>query len=422
MIKYYFADRAYYLAEDVYKLEPQSFIGCSRTSRLMITKKNIPADQYVFCAWIKSRNVWEPKDPKYNQAKPFIAVGWVHQNLVAFKEEKTEEDLKIEALEAPSILELEEEQLFRDTEGNVIDTEIRGTRSIDNIYFRVKDIERGFGLPNATKAILTEDWMEGVDYKKFFVVEPLGNPERPNNTINLFFTFNGLIRYLYVSRSKNAKHFQTWANKIIFTHQFGSKKEKRSLAASLLGADPAAVKEVFRADARSLPCIYLFHIGSVGSLKGSMSLPKNISDEDIVFKYGFTKDLPRRTAEHQKKFEMTEGVEMKLKYFSYIDPQFCSKAEMDVKNIFSALGFSFKNEVSEELAVIPKDKLDLIEKQYSHIGAAYLGHMTELISKVKEVEYKAQIDALKYQNEIQKLRYEKEILELKLQAAAAAHT
>ena len=41
---------------------------------------------------------------------------------------------------------------------------------------------------------------------------------------------------------------------------------------------------------------------------------------DIVCKFGFTKDLPRRTNEHLSKYNKINNVDLKLKYFSYIDP------------------------------------------------------------------------------------------------------
>lgn len=31
----------YYLADDVYKLEPESFTGCSKTTRMIIIKKHL---------------------------------------------------------------------------------------------------------------------------------------------------------------------------------------------------------------------------------------------------------------------------------------------------------------------------------------------------------------------------------------------
>lgn len=371
--------------------------------------------------------MWEPKSPKYNQSKPFISEDWARANLVGLKEadEKTVQDIRVEARKAPEILELEEDQKFRDQMGNILDIEIRGERDIDRIYFKVKDVSEKFDVPHIKRTLNTKEWIEGEDYVLFFIGRSGNNLPRPPN--KLFFTYAGMIRYLYTCRSKNAKHFQAWTNRIIFTHQFGSKKEKRTLAAGMLGADASAVKEVFRADARSLPCIYLFYVGTVSSLKDSIEVPPEARETDMIFKYGFTTDLARRTAEHQRRF-----TELKLKFFSYIDPQFCSKAETVIKNIFAAFGFNIKSAMSDELALIPKNKLDIIEKQYNQIGSVYLGHLAEINSRMREAEMKicaaetrvrevelgaqtsAQIAALQYEKEIQKLQHENEILRLRL--------
>jgi hypothetical protein len=50
-----------------------------------------------------------------------------------------------------------------------------------------------------------------------------------------YFTYSGLIKYLHTSRSKIAKKFILWANNILFTHQFGTTKQKEVLASKLIG-------------------------------------------------------------------------------------------------------------------------------------------------------------------------------------------
>jgi hypothetical protein len=69
---------------------------------------------------------------------------------------------------------------------------------------------------------------------------------------------------------------------------------------------PATViKEVFSKDANTLPCVYLFSLGYVKDLRKSMT---------IVCKYGFTKELARRTSEHITNFTKIKGCDLKLKY------------------------------------------------------------------------------------------------------------
>ncbi len=44
----------YYLADDIYKMEPHSFIGCSKTSRDIIVKKKLKPEDYIYMKYIKS--------------------------------------------------------------------------------------------------------------------------------------------------------------------------------------------------------------------------------------------------------------------------------------------------------------------------------------------------------------------------------
>ena len=99
----------YYLADDVYKMEPESFVGCSKTSRLIVINKKIPIGDYIYMKYIKSKKEWVPSEESYKQARVLLTKSWVHQNLIQFKTNKTEEDLKIEAMKAPPLLELSDE-------------------------------------------------------------------------------------------------------------------------------------------------------------------------------------------------------------------------------------------------------------------------------------------------------------------------
>ena len=51
-------NKEYYLADDVYKMEPKSFVGCSKTSRLIVTNKKLKQNDYLYMKYIKSKNEW----------------------------------------------------------------------------------------------------------------------------------------------------------------------------------------------------------------------------------------------------------------------------------------------------------------------------------------------------------------------------
>lgn len=63
--------------------------------------------------------------------------------------------------------------------------------------------------------------------------------------------------------------------------------------------------------------------------------------------------LIRRTNEHGTKYNKIDGCQLKLKYYSYIDPLYITTTEKEIKNIIDNfnLKMSFNNE--KELIIIP---------------------------------------------------------------------
>jgi len=76
MNKYTFNNKDYYLADDVYKTEPESFVGCSKTLRLIIKNKKLKPEEYLYKKYIKSKNEWLDSEEAYKSAKVFITADW----------------------------------------------------------------------------------------------------------------------------------------------------------------------------------------------------------------------------------------------------------------------------------------------------------------------------------------------------------
>jgi len=413
-------DIEYYTGDDVYKMEPESFTGCSKTSRLIVTNKKLKPTDYVYMKYVKSKNEWVPSEESYKLAKLLITKYWVHNNLIKFKEIKTNDDLKIEAMKAPKLLELADNEKFIDKDGNKLDIEIRGTKDMNNIYFKAKDIDNKFELGNVKTIILNNDSSFKIElhykiFKSIKVINPDSNTNKKGNNTTLFLTFKGLTKLLYVSQSKNAEHFQDWANKILFTVQMGTTQQKEELVANVMGVSARVIKEVFNTATNSLPCVYLFTLNTVKNLRTSMNLDARYDDDSIVGKYGFTKDLSRRTGEHIDTFKKIPNTELKLKYYSYMDPQYISKGESDIRLFMNGLKINTNYENMEELVVIPKELISLIERQYEMIGRNYMGHISELVTRIKELEDKYERELLNHKLEMQQLQHNNILLQNKLE-------
>jgi len=159
-----------------------------------------------------------------------------------------------------------------------------------------------------------------------------------------------------------------------------------------------------------------------------MKLDAQYNDDSIVCKYGFTKDLSRRTREHIDTYKKIDNIELKLKYYSYIDPQYISKGESDIRLFMNALNINLNYENMEELVVIPKELITLVQKQYEMIGRNYMGHISELVTKIKELEdmYEKQqlnhtIDMQKVEHNMQKVEHNNIILQNKLEMQKEKH-
>jgi hypothetical protein len=193
-----FQNIEYYLADDVYAMEPESFTGCSKTSRLIAKNKKLSPNEHIYLKFIKSKNEWSLSSEEYKQAKLLITKDWVHSNLIQFKQEKNDEDLKIESMKAPPILELEENEKFVDTDGNTLDIEVRGTRNENNIFFKVKDIGEMFNIVNIANTLMNEtgSFIKNIHYKCFKIINI-----KEGNRKSLFLTFKGLNKLAEASKS-----------------------------------------------------------------------------------------------------------------------------------------------------------------------------------------------------------------------------
>ena len=303
------------------------------------------------------------------------------KNLIKFKIEKTEEDLKIESMKAPPILELTNEEKFIDTNGQILDIEIRGTRNIDNIFFKVKDVGALFKLGDVKTILLNKDssFTSILHYKLFKSIRinnPDSNKNKKGNQYVLFLTFKGLIKLLYVSQSKNAEHFQDWSNKLLFTHKLGTIEEKKQLSSELLGIPYNDMKRFINIHINEIPCVYLISLGTVTNLRESMNISNEFTDESIIFKFGFTKNFKERWSMHKTEYNKIKGINLYLKNISIIDAEYVSNAEKDIKN--SLHKYSFNYDKHEELLIIPNKDIKYVENINSLINYKYCKYNEEL--------------------------------------------
>lgn len=322
----------------------------------------------------------------------------------------------------PPIINLGDHEKFYNSEGNIVEIEMVGTRNYDDCYFRVKDIMKGFDLTRIDKVITNKDhdgYVEGIHYKYFTMEKKSFNRTKGKKDIivrKLYVTYHGILRILFASKRKSVKQFVDWAMKTLFAAQMGTPDQKFTMIGKTLGVSSSAVKEVFNKTATTISCIYLFSIGKVKYLRKYLNLDTKWKDEDYVFKFGMTTDLPRRTGEHETTFRKMKGSSLELVSMGLIDPQYISNAETKLKHFFEGMNLIVEHEKYEEIVVIPREKMKLIKEQYEIISSRYIGHISELVTKLKEKDYEITLLKKNHELELQKAKSENEIQKERFEA------
>lgn len=386
MKKYNIDGVKYYFADELRKEHPKVFRGCNNT-RTFIEKKEVPEEKYTY-ARKDNKGKWEESDGSSRKFdKIFISVKWFEDEYVNKKKEVKveEEEEEYDIQDAPEIIELEDKEKFIDNFGNIVEIEVRGKRKIDECYFKVKDIAEGFQLPNLHSNIIKKK--SGFELGEHYVYFNFSKANSQQDKIKkLFLTYYGLLRVLFASQKKTVKKFVNWAAEVLFTIQMGTPAQKNKLVANVLGVSTEAVKEVLNKTSNQVSCNYLFSIGRVRNLREALDISKKYNDDDFVYKWGMTKDLERRIAELIGEYNM-KGTKVELVIYNYTDPQYISEAETALKHMMQGYGLNLIHETHKELAIIPKEKMGLVKKQYETIAKAYRGQVSDMIAQLKEKEF-----------------------------------
>uniref|UniRef100_A0A6C0HX92 Bro-N domain-containing protein n=1 Tax=viral metagenome TaxID=1070528 RepID=A0A6C0HX92_9ZZZZ len=405
-------DKQYILGDYLFNNAPIYSKGC-RSSRDIISKKQIEAKNYIYAR--HKDNKWVITDGKsFKFDKIFFIKSFVDK-IPEFKNDENNNEIS----KAPSIITLKDEEKFTDNDGNIIEIETRGERAVDKIYFKVKDVSDGFDMKNLQNDLIKShtSYENDKDYK-YFICEKKDNllkktSKQTTTKKELFLTYEGILRVLFVSKCGRANTFIKWATEKLFIIQMGTNEQKIKLRDSL-GVLPEVVKEVCKKSTSPISCIYLFSLGTVASLRKTFNINSinNIyNDNDIVIKYGRTEDLERRTTEHNNDYGKLENVELRLMMYSFVDSSYASDAETDIANYINNNNHFSKHkfEGRNELAIISKDKIDMIKKEYEKIRKIYAGSLKELLNEIERLKQENELNNLKHQINIQKLEHSLEL-------------
>lgn len=194
----------YYHVDDIFNFNPSYFYGCGKNMRNILKRKKIDEDEYIFA--YQKQGKWIVSNSNYPRAKILFTEEFVYDNIPKFaKEKKIAEDVQV----APPIIELEEHEYFKDNEGNILDVEIRGYREKEELYFNVKDIGKYVGIKRLEHNVTHKksSFAKQTDYVFLLAEMGAGTPKMFSKKM-IFFTYVGIVKYLFLSKSEIAKQFQ----------------------------------------------------------------------------------------------------------------------------------------------------------------------------------------------------------------------
>lgn len=414
-------EKAYYRADDLRVYDPSYFNGCN-TVRQIITKKKIEPPAYLYATYSKKKG-WTPSTSQStpsSTATLLLLSGWVDANMpkmnpVSSAEIDTYRE-HLEHPEPPPLLQLEESEKFKNNAGKIFNIETRGLRTASGVYFLGRDVADAFEMPNLVRNMKGRDssYEKGEHYKIFMSLERLPGKTPKRLT---YITYEGILKILYSSHSIVAKTFRRWATDILFTHQMGNEEQKETLASNVLGIPVKNLRAVLKTSTKSVPCIYMFSLGTAQTLRRVLELPDTIPDDATIVKYGLTKDLVRRASEHVRNYEQIKGVSVGLLNFTYIDPKFLSQAESHIREFFKTIETPIQYKSFAELVAINSRHTSYIKTQFDLISTEFSGAVTDLVTQIERLknEHLMKVKDLTHTIELKdaELRAQLHIIELK---------
>lgn len=401
----------YYLSEYLFE-KALIYTKGSRNARELIKKKNISEENYVYAR--NNNGIWDETDGSSKKFDKILFVSdWAKTAIPELDNSEKTRNEKYKMV--PKEIELEENEMFQDDEGNKLNIRVVGEREVDKCYFRVKDVGNGFRIKDLNKNILNPNscYSESKEYI-YFYCGTVENSGKKTIKKEMYLTYSGLLRVLFASHSGAAHKFIGWATKTLFTAQMGTSDAKQKLASKLLGVHALTIKEVFNTSSTNVPCIYLFTLGTAKDLRKSMKIDSKYKDDAIICKYGMTDSLERRAGEHNKTYGSIKGSNICLKYYAYVDVQYISKAEKDIREYFESMECELEYENHKELIVMDLSKMNkYVKHQYSKLSDLYGGHIKDLIKRIEELENKLLLQTEKHKNELQEERHKNELQEEK---------
>ena len=262
---------------------------------------------------------------------------------------------------APPVITDDDLIFFKDSEGNQYDVLMRGERTKDGIFFKVKDVELVFKMTRLDDIIQKPDTRYQIhNHYEWFLLQGDANNLRNHTSRELYLTYTGLMHVIDGSRSGIGKDFKSWIDQVVFATLWGTQDQKIETLHKALNVDADHLSAIMKKSGDMISCLYLIDIGVDNGMR--------------LYKYGFTKDINRRFKEHMKRY----GDNINMKQFRFIPELSLSKAESEFRNSVSRYKYNRKGD--DELIRLCDEGYLNIQTILSTISAKYCGNMRDQLS------------------------------------------
>jgi prophage antirepressor-like protein len=371
-------DIKYYYAKDIKEYDPTFFHGTAKSVRKIIEKHNINRVNYIYASYNKNKGwtIYEDHTKLSKSTKLLLTKEYIETNVPKMC---VTDDLKYDIEPVPPLLELNDEEKFKDIDGNVMEIETRGERDCNNCYFKVKDISTAFDIPNIQKILNNKNnnYIEEVHYNTFLMPKITSRDE--SSIKIMFVTYEGLLRILFITRNNKTNNFIKWATSVLFTVQLGTEESKEELIEDI-GISLKRTREVLNSSTSDTSCLYLLSLGYVKDLRDVFNINDNISNENIVCKYGKTKHFGQRLMEHKAHYKkVNSNISLSVLTFSMVDKRFLTEAENELRNSFNLSANNIVHDNHNELIFISKSRMTNVRQYFSLVQQRYVGTYTEKV-------------------------------------------
>jgi hypothetical protein len=385
--KYVINDTSYYKAFDLRKYDPAYFVGCTSSIRRVIKRKSIPEESYIY-GNISKLNGWSlAKDKTKPNSKAILLfdVEWCKNNVPFLMDDQ---ELAIDNYDyppAPDELILEEDEMFKDDEGNVLEIETIGERTSKGIYFKAKDVSKGFNILLLKASLLNKntEYIRDVHFKTFSQTK-YNNDYFTTTKKTLYISYKGMLKVLFCSRNNKTTKFIDWATETLFTVQMGTVESKVKLIKEL-GVHSDDMKQCLKASTQKMSCVYLLGLGTVEDLRDVFDIDDNIDNKYIICKFGRGTDLQKRLGQHDRDYGRIKGVNISVIKYAYIDPEYITEAELCVSHIFDITENKLSVSRRKELIFINPKNLKFVEEYFVSLQKRFIGSYANQVAEVDKL-------------------------------------